>query len=359
MTICITIDTRPTIVKVSPIARELSSRNVPFFLAHTGQHYSFELSRMFLDQLQMPEPKYNLGIGSGSQAEQVGKALIGFEKVFLEERPRAILIHGDANMVPAASLAAVKCGFTAIHLEAGLRSYNRAMPEEYNRVIADHICDYLYTPTTFAKEILKREGIPDDRVFVTGNTIVDAIEFNRGPAQALSLKLPPDYILLTLHRSENVDDPKVLAVLVSALERLADRYHWPIFWPIHPRSQNRLDQFGLTMRVARIPGMEIIPPTGYFEFLKYILQSRLVLTDSGGVQEEACTLHVPCVTLRTETERPESVQVGANAIAGVSDPEAILAVVSRMLDAPREWANPFGDGRAAEAIVKTTLELIG
>jgi len=351
--ICIPIDTRPTIIKISPIVRELENKNIDFFIAHTGQHYSYKLDKIFFEELKIPEPKYNLKIGSCSQAEQVGKALIGLEKIFVKEKPKIVLIHGDANMVPSASLVAYKLGIKSVHKEAGLRSYNRKMPEEVNRIIGDHICDFLFAPTEYAKNILLKEGISKNRIFVTGNTIVDAINYNIKIAEKRNINLEDDFILLTIHRAENVDDKNVFKNILKGIE-LVGRNYGKIIWPMHPRSKKMIEKFRL-----KIPeNVEIKKPVGYFKFLKYLNHSKLVLTDSGGVQEEACTLKVPCVTIRTETERPESVIVGANIVSGVNNPKRILETAKIMIDKKRKWKNPFGDGKAARRIVKLMLKVI-
>lgn len=351
--ICIPIDTRPTIIKISPIIRELTKRKIDFFIAHTGQHYSFNMDEIFLNQLGLPEPKYNLKIGSGTNSQQVAKGLVGLEEVFIKESPNLILIHGDANMVPSASLAAVKLHIKSIHKEAGLRSYNRKMPEEINRIIADHICDFLFTPTENSKNILLKEGFEKNKLFVTGNTIVDAVNYNIKIAEDMDVDLPEDFILLTMHRAENVDDKIVLKNILNGIELIGKKYG-KIIWPIHPRSKKMIETFGI-----KIPEcITTIDPIGYFEFLKYMKYSKLILTDSGGVVEEACTLKVPCVTIRTETERPESVDVGANIVAGINNPKKILNSAEIMINKKRNWDNPFGDGEAARKIVNLMEDMI-
>ena len=377
--ICIPVDIRPTIIKVSPIIRELKRRRKDFFICHTGQLLSlrpkdriakiisplakfssmhYQTDKIFFKQLKVPKPKYNLEIGSGTQAKQVGEALIGLEKVFSKEKPETVLIHGDANMVPAATLAAVKLGITAVHKEAGLRSYNRKMPEEFNRIIADHTCDWLFTPTEHSKKILLKEGIEKERIFVTGNTIVDAVNYNIKISENIPLDIPEEFILFTLHRAENVDDNKVLKIVMSSIKLIIKEFELPVIWPIHPRTKLRLIRSGLYISVKFNRKLKMIDPIGYFEFLKYLNHSKLVLTDSGGVQEEACTLHIPCVTLRTETERPESVMVGANIVAGVTNSRNILKSAKKMIEKKRKWKNPFGDGKAAARIVKLISKLV-
>lgn len=377
--ICIPIDMRPTTIKVSPIIRELKRRNKDFFLCHTGQLIStknvelltkiitpfakllpirYKTDTIFFEQLELPDPLYNLNVGSGTQAEQVSKALFGLEKIFLKEKPDVVLIHGDGNMVPSASIASTKIGIKSIHKEAGLRSHNRKMPEEFNRIIADHICDWLFTPTEFSKKILLREGIEKERIFVTGNTIVDAVNYNIKIAEKIDIDLPEEFILMTLHRAENVDEPKILKTILSSIKLITKKIELPIIWPIHPRTKLRLIKSRMYMSTKHVKNLEMIDPIGYFEFLKYLNHSKLVLTDSGGLQEEACTLHVPCVTLRTETERPESVMVGANIIAGVTNSRRIFNSVNKMMEKERKWKNPFGDGKASMRIVNLISKLI-
>ena len=378
--ISIPVDTRPTIIKVSPVIRELQKRNKDFFICNTRQLLSLKpkdkalklispiakriistymFDGVFFEQLNLPEPKYKLDIGSGTQAEQVAKAMIKLEKVFHKEKPDLVLIHGDANMVPSASIAAVKMGIKSIHKEAGLRSYNRKMPEEINRVIADHVCDYLFAPTKYSKNNLLKEGIPEDKIFVTGNTIVDAVNYNIKIAEKMDIQVPEDFVLLTLHRAENVDDISILKNLLNGIEMVSNHIEKTIIWPMHPRVRARLMRNKLMKNVNNIKNIEIIQPLGYFEFLKHLNSSNFVMTDSGGVQEEACTLQVPCVTLRTETERPESVHVGANIITGVDSPQKILDSVKTMINIKRKWENPFGDGRAGEKVVDLMEDLMG
>lgn len=370
--ISIPVDTRPTIIKISPIVRELEKRNKDFFICNTKQLLSlkpkdrlikaispiakyfistYNFDEVFFEQLKLPKPKYNLDIGSATQAEQVGKAMIKLEKVFHKEKPDKVLIYGDANMVPSASLASVKLGITAIHKEAGLRSYNRKMPEEINRVVADHVCDYLFTPTEFTKNNLLKEGIDEEKIFVTGNTIVDAVNYNIKIAEKTDIQVPDNFSLLTLHRAENVDEINILKTLLEGIEKVARHTEIPMVWPMHPRVRMRLMKNNLMKRVNDIPYIKIIEPMGYFEFLKHLNSSNFVMTDSGGIQEEACTLKIPCITLRTETERPESVHVGANMVTGVDDPDRILEAVKFMINSKRNWNNPFGDGKSAEKTV--------
>ena len=351
MKVAIVLGTRPEIIKMAPLIRELERRKGDFFILHTGQHYSYNLDKVFFKQLALPHPRYNLRVGSGSHAEETARMLVGIEKVLLGEKPDIVLAEGDTNSVLAAALAAVKLHIKVGHVEAGLRSYDRSMPEEINRILTDHCSDYLFAPTEKAKAILLGEGIPEERIFVTGNTIVDSIYHHIKLAgersQALgTLNLTSgDYFLVTLHRQENVDDRLRFAAIIEGLNKVAAEFHLTMVYPIHPRSRKMLNKFKLR------PGeLRLVDPLDYLSFLQLESQSRLILTDSGGVQEEACILSVPCVTLRDNTERPETLEVSANILAGATA-EKILECARFMLGKERHWPNPYGDGRAGERIV--------
>ena len=355
MKIAIVLGTRPEIIKMAPVVRELERRNADFLIIHTGQHYSYNLDRVFFEQLSLPPAKYNLEVGSGSHAEQTAGALIGVEKILQEEKPDIVLVEGDTNSVLAGALAAVKLHVEVGHVEAGLRSYDRQMPEEINRILADHCSDYLFAPTEKAKTNLLGEDIPERKIFVTGNTIVDAVHQNLAIAREKgdtlsSLHLNPgEYFLVTLHRQENVDNRARFNPILEGLDRVADRFHQPVIYPIHPRSGKRMNEFNL-----RLKKVNLIDPIDFLSFLQLESEARLILTDSGGVQEEACVLGVPCVTLRDNTERPETIEVGANVLAGAS-PESILKCTELMLNKKNDWENPFGNGTAAERIAKIII----
>ena len=351
MKIAVVIGTRPEIIKMAPVVRELENNRANYFILHTGQHYSYNLDRVFFEQLRLPDAKYNLEVGSGSHAEQTGKILIGVEKVFEIEKPDIVLVEGDTNSVLAGALAATKLHIKVGHVEAGLRSYDKQMPEEINRILTDHCSDYLFAPTPKAREILLGEDIPEEKIFVTGNTIVDAIYQNLEIARetgnflnALHLT-PREYFLVTLHRQENVDSPARFASILEGIDRLASDFHLPVIYSIHPRSRKMMTKFGIKPR-----NLNLIEPVDFLVFLQLESNARLILTDSGGVQEEACILKVPCVTLRDNTERPETIEVGANILAGTSA-DKILECVKFMLSREGNWINPFGDGRAGERIV--------
>ncbi|MEM3587224.1 MAG: UDP-N-acetylglucosamine 2-epimerase (non-hydrolyzing) [Nitrososphaerales archaeon] len=352
MKISIVLGTRPEIVKMSPIIRECERLRLDYFILHTGQHYSYNMDRVFFEQLRLPKAKYNLNVGSGSHAEQTGKMMIGIERVLQREMPDVILVEGDTNTVLAGALAAVKLGVKVGHVEAGLRSYDMRMPEEVNRILTDHCSDYLFAPTDKSKQILIKEGISKEKIFVTGNTIVDAVFQNleisncrRNVLKNLGLN-SGDYFLVTIHRQENVDNEQRFRCILKGLEMVHEKFGVELIWPIHLRSRKRLEAFGL-----RPEGVRLIEPLDYLSFLLLESKARLILTDSGGVQEEACILRVPCVTLRDNTERPETLEVGSNLLAG-ADPRGIVEKVEIMLGRSNNWENPFGDGKAACRIIE-------
>jgi len=355
MKFSIVLGTRPEIIKMSPIIRVCERLSLDYFILHTGQHYSYTMDRVFFEQLELPEANYNLDVGSGSHAEQTGKMLIDIEKVLQKEDPDVVLVEGDTNTVLAGALAAVKLGISIGHVEAGLRSYDRGMPEEINRVLADHSSDYLFAPTEKSKQILLGEGIAEEKIFVTGNTVVDAVFQNleiskskRNVLDDLGLN-SGEYILATVHRQENVDNEGRLRGIIEGLEKTKD-LGFDLVYPVHPRARKCLKTFGVKPN-----GLRLVEPLDYLSFLQLESNARLVLTDSGGVQEEACVLGVPCVTLRDNTERPETLEVGANVLAG-TNPFVIVDKVKLMLDRRNNWENPFGDGEAGRRIVRLLME---
>jgi UDP-N-acetylglucosamine 2-epimerase (non-hydrolysing) len=356
MKISIILGTRPEIVKCSPIIRECCRLSLDYFVLHTGQHYSYNMDKVFFDQLNLPKATYNLDVGSGSHGKQTGKMLAGIEEVLLKEHPDVVLVEGDTNTVLAGALAAVKLGIEVGHVEAGLRSYDRNMPEEINRILTDHCSDYLFAPTPKSKGILLHEGIEEKNVFLVGNTVVDALYQNLEIAKSNSqifntLGLASgQYILATAHRQENVDDHKKFAGLIRGLQMVQSEFKIPLIYPIHPRAKKQLEQFSIDYT-----GITLVEPLDYLAFIQLESKAKLVLTDSGGVQEETCILGVPCVTLRDNTERPETLEVGANILAG-TNPEKILDASKISLDHKKNWTNPFGDCTAGQKIVKILVE---
>ncbi len=350
------LGTRPEIVKLSPLIRLFERLGRRFILIHTGQHYSYEMDKLFFKELCLPLPHHHLSLPSkvlGRQGEHTGRMMGALETVFMKESPDIVFVQGDTNSVLAASVVAAKLPTVRLaHVEAGLRSYDRLMPEEVNRILSDHVSDYLFAPTEGARKILRGEGIPDEKIFVTGNTIVDAVKQNlaiakkrratpRGP---LSVRKP--FFLLTLHRQENVDYFERFSAILQGLALVAREFKYPILFPMHPRTRRRLEEFNL-----RLPdGVRTLVPIGFLDFLRLEAETKLVLTDSGGVQEEACILGVPCVTFRTTTERPETLTIGSNVLAGY-EPKKILRCAQKMFGRKATWKNPFGDGRAGERIL--------
>jgi UDP-N-acetylglucosamine 2-epimerase (non-hydrolysing) len=360
MKFSIILGTRPEIIKLSPVIRECERLHLDYFILHSGQHYSYNMDKVFFEQLELPDAKYRLEVGSGTHAEQTSKILVGVERSIQEEMPDLVLVEGDTNTVLAAALASAKLGIKVGHVEAGLRSGNKTMPEEINRILTDHCSDFLFAPTEKTRQILLREGIPEEKVFVTGNTIVDAVlqnlEVSKRKASILrDMDLKANgFFLTTVHRQENVDSKERFQGIIKGLEMLQERYGMPIVFPIHPRTKKQLSYFNI--KLSRIV---LIEPQDYLNFLQLENNAKLVLTDSGGVQEEACMLRVPCVTLRYDTERPETLDVGANVLAG-TNPNEIIRKAELMLDRRgNNWENPFGDGKAGERIVQILKERLG
>ncbi len=349
--VCVVVGTRPEIIKMAPVMRALRDRDIPMVIVHSGQHYTYGMDGVFWAQLGLPEPDFTLGVGSGSHAVQTARILERVEDALVKSAPDVVLVEGDTNTVLGAALAAVKLHVRVGHVEAGLRSGDRRMPEELNRILVDHVSDYLFAPTAQAAENLAREGIAGPKIAVTGNTIVDAVVQNRelacthgAPLESYGVE-DGRYFLATLHRQENVDDSARLHALFEGLRGVAKRHGMPVLLPLHPRTRARLGE-------SEVPtdGIRLLEPLDYFSFLRLEASAALILTDSGGVQEEACILRVPCVTLRDNTERPETVSVGANVLVG-ADADEIRLCTDRMLAADRNWSNAFGDGHAAERIL--------
>jgi len=349
--ILIIIGTRPEIIKMSPVIRECANRGLEFSVLHTGQHYSYDMDKIFFEQLDLAFPNYNLDVGSGTHGVQTAAILSGVEKILLKHPPGIVLVQGDTNTVCAGALAAAKLHIMVGHVEAGLRSFDRSMPEEINRIVADHVSDLLFAPTEISRQNLLHEGIDAKKITVTGNTIVDAVQQNikigqqkLHPLENLDLE-PEGYFLVTAHRAENVDDSFHLSEILTGLKNISEHYGLPVIFPMHPRTQKMVREFSLSTE-----GIRVIDPVGYLEFLILESKAALLLTDSGGVQEEGCILSVPCVTLRKNTERPETIDTGSNILAG-TNPEKILAAADQMINIPRTWNNPFGTGDAAHRII--------
>lgn len=341
---------RPNFMKVAPLYHALNA--APDFevrLVHTGQHYDPNMSDAFFRDLGLPDPDHHLGVGSGSHAEQTARVMLAYEPVAIAERPAWTIVVGDVNSTAACSLVSSKLHIPVAHLEAGLRSFDRTMPEELNRLVTDALADLLWTPSPDADENLRKEGVPAERIERVGNIMMDSYELQRerieraGTAKAMGLS-PRGYGVVTLHRPSNVDARDVLHVIVEQLKRLATRL--PLVFPVHPRTLKNLRDFSLYDGLASSPGIGLMAPAGYVEFMNLISSAGLVITDSGGVQEETTYLDIPCVTMRPNTERPITVTEGTNRLI---QPEQLLAAADRVLagDWPHGRRPDLWDGQAA------------
>jgi UDP-N-acetylglucosamine 2-epimerase (non-hydrolysing) len=355
------VGARPNFMKVAPIVAEMNRRSQEFspLVVHTGQHYDAAMSDSFFADLELPTPDVHLGVGSGSHAAQTAAVLERFEPVVIQEKPDWVLVVGDVNSTFAAALVCVKLGVKVAHVEAGLRSRDRTMPEEINRQLTDQIADLLFTPSADADENLLAEGIPAERIRLVGNVMIDSLYQHLEQARQSSIRkrlglTDQRYAVLTLHRPSNVDARETLAGIVSALERISAEL--PIVFPVHPRATKTIAEHGMLERVKKIRNLHLIEPLGYLDFLNLYSNAQLVLTDSGGIQEETSVLGVPCLTLRENTERPITVTLGTNKIVG-TDPEKIIAAALAALETPtrQRIEIPLWDGHTAERIVAALL----
>jgi UDP-N-acetylglucosamine 2-epimerase (non-hydrolysing) len=376
MKIILVVAARPNFMKVAPLLRAISPHAEYFspVLVHTGQHYDASMSGAFFQDLGLPEPDIHLGIGSGSHAEQTGRTMIAFEQVLQAQGAHLVLVVGDVNATLACALTAVKLHVPIAHVEAGLRSFDRRMPEEINRILTDAVARFLFTPSPEADTQLLSEGIAPERIFRVGNIMVDSLLYQldqAGNSQILARlgledgqqgsSLP--YAVLTLHRPSNVDDPHTLRALFAGLRKVA--LNLPIIFPIHPRTRLRLQEFGLeaagdcrwTDRKVGPNGLYLIDPLGYRDFLALMAKATLVLTDSGGIQEETTALGIPCLTLRETTERPITVERGTNIVVG-TNPERLITEVRRILEGERKAGQPIElwDGKTATRIIDVLRE---
>lgn len=358
MKLFLVIGTRPEIIKMSPIVQVCERKGIDFYLLHTGQHYSRDMSDLFFDDLGMRIPDRNLDIGSGTHSEQTAKGLVGIEQEIIEQNPSVVVAVGDTNAVLSAALASAKLRTPFAHVEAGLRSYDMRMPEEHNRRLVDHASNFLFAPTEASAKILQMENVWGE-IFVTGNTVIDALE-NRLPfaeekRDTLTQYGMKEFALLTLHRAENVDDENILKGIVTGILSLEDE----ILFPAHPRTVARLKEFGLNRTIESSDLIRVIEPVGYLEFLSLLRACRYVLTDSGGIQEEvtAPSINKRVFVLRTTTERPEAVESGHASVVGV-DPTIFSRRISEESSKPLggKRSCPFGTGDAANKIVDTLLE---
>jgi UDP-N-acetylglucosamine 2-epimerase (non-hydrolysing) len=345
-------------MKVAPIVAAMRRRPAKFqpLVVHTGQHYDAAMSDSFFRDLELPSPDTHLGVGSGSHAAQTAAVMERFEPVLLNEKPDWVLVVGDVNSTIACALVCVKLGVKVAHVEAGLRSRDRSMPEEINRLLTDQIADLLFTPSPDADENLVAEGIPRERIRFVGNVMIDSLQKNLKAARELhtreQLQLNDiDYALLTLHRPSNVDLRESFERILDALETIAAKL--PIVFPVHPRTRKTIAELGLSTRVESIKDLRIVEPLGYLDFLNLSSSARLVLTDSGGIQEETTALGIPCLTLRENTERPITVEMGTNVVVG-TDTTKIVAAANAALNGSAKKAlrqPPLWDGQTSERIL--------
>src|SRR6185436_14162680 len=357
------VGARPNFMKVAPIVAAMKKRAETFLplVVHTGQHYDSAMSDSFFRDLDLPQPDTHLGVGSGSHAAQTAAVMERFEPVVIQEKPDWVLVVGDVNSTIACALVCVKLGVKVAHVEAGLRSRDRTMPEEINRLLTDQIADLLFTPSHDADENLLAEGIPRERIRFVGNVMIDSLQKNVNVARALPTReqlgvAGSDYALLTLHRPSNVDMRDSFARILDALESISTRL--PIVFPVHPRTKKTIAELGLSERVESMKGLRIVEPLGYLDFLNLSSSARLVLTDSGGIQEETTALGIPCITLRENTERPITVEMGTNVVVG-TDTSKIIAAANATLNGSAKKALPplpLWDGHTSERILDALVE---
>lgn len=358
------VGARPNFMKVAPLVQAMKRREREFapLVLHTGQHYDEMMSAAFLRDLDLPAVDFYLEVGSASHAAQTAAVMQKFEPIVLQEKPDWVVVVGDVNSTLACALVCVKLGIKIAHVEAGLRSRDRTMPEEINRLLTDQIADLLLTPSADADANLRAEGIPEERIRLVGNVMIDSVfkHMERAKTSTIREKLgvaDSEYAVLTLHRPSNVDDPETFLGILGALEQIAERL--PIVFPVHPRTRKTIADLGLGDRVDAIQGLTLIEPLGYLDFLGLYSAARLVLTDSGGLQEETTVLGIPCLTLRENTERPITVAVGTNVIVG-TDPQRItraaFAALNSATNKPPPNVPPLWDGQTAERILNALLE---
>ncbi len=343
-------------MKVAPLHRAFARHEgLESKIVHTGQHYDARMSDVFFKQLELPQPDYYLGVSGGSHTQQTARTMLAFEPILEAEKPDAVLVVGDVNATLACALVAAKAQIPVVHVEAGLRSGDRRMPEEINRILTDHISDYLFVTEQAGLDNLKAENVPDKKVFFVGNVMIDSLVHYREKAQRLSLLenlgvKPEEYVLMTMHRPANVDHKVGLRNILDIIKNTATQR--PVLFPIHPRTRNNMVQFGLWQEMAAIPNLHLLEPQGYLEFLHLMENASLIVTDSGGIQEETTFLQVPCLTFRDSTERPVTVELGTNLLLVDLDPQTVHRHVLDILGGKIKQGSipPLWDGQAAGRI---------
>lgn len=352
------VGARPNFMKIAPIQREMNrpGSDIKPILLHTGQHYDERMSKLFFEDLQLPQPDIYLGVGSSTHARQTAKIMVDFEDVCLEHKPDMVLVVGDVNSTVACSLVAAKLHIPVVHVEAGLRSWDRDMPEEINRLVTDALSDLLFTTEKSGTENLLREGVDPRKIHFVGNVMIDSLAFfmeKAGSSPILNqLEIESgNYALVTLHRPSNVDDPENFLKIFTAFEQVQKDIR--IVFPIHPRTRNNIDKFGLTERVRSLENLMLLDPIGYLDFMQLTRNCKFVMTDSGGIQEESTYLGIPCMTLRENTERPVTAEVGTNEIVG-TDTQKIISLAQGLMEG--KWKSgripELWDGKAAGRIVE-------
>lgn len=340
------VGARPNFMKAAPVVRACAAAGMKQLLVHTGQHYDQRMSDVFFTQLEIPEPDFNLAVGSGSHAQQTADMMKAFEPVALQQRPDWVVVYGDVNSTIAAALVCSKLGVRVAHVEAGLRSNDRTMPEEINRLLTDQLADLLFTPSSDGDENLLREGIAREKIHFVGNVMIDTL-IRMLPKAQKPAGMPPRYALVTMHRPANVDDPQWVARLLGILQELAREL--PVVFPVHPRTQKQIQELGFDP--AAHPNLLLREPAPYLEFLAMQRDAAVVITDSGGVQEETTYLGVPCLTLRDNTERPVTITMGTNLLLG-TDLDKLRPAVDKALSvrSKQHKVPPLWDGKAAQRI---------
>ncbi len=360
------VGARPNYMKIAPLHRALKQHEetIQHLICHTGQHYDYEMYEAFFQDLELPSPDFFLGIGSGTHGEQTGKILIEFEKVCIETKPDIVLVVGDVNSTIAATLAATKLGIKTGHIEAGLRSFDRSMPEEINRILTDSICDFLFVTEKSGVDNLTHEGHSPEKIFFVGNTMIDSLMYALPKINSTklfeSLKLdfqPYNYALMTLHRPSNVDNPQQLSEIIGIMEYIGNNLGLPLLFPIHPRTLKNVKSFNLFERISSIRNLYLSAPMNYLNFLSMMKTSKFVLTDSGGIQEETTFLRIPCITMRTSTERPITCEIGTNILVPPSK-DKVISAINSILYNPKNTSEipPLWDGKASERIAQILVE---
>jgi UDP-N-acetylglucosamine 2-epimerase (non-hydrolysing) len=359
------VGARPNFMKIAPLHRAFSKHpHIVSKILHTGQHYDEKMSDIFFNQLELPQPDFYLGIGGGSHTYQKAHVMLAFEKILEKEKPDVVLVVGDVNATAACSIVAVKMGVKTVHVEAGLRSGDRRMPEEINRMITDVICDHLFVHEQSGMVNLAKEGVADEKISFVGNVMIDSLIHYREKAKQESIleeiKIKPkEYILITMHRPANVDNKSSLEDILEIIENAVQ--HKTVVFPMHPRTANNIKNFELENRLNSIENLSILGPQGYLQFLKLMDNAALIITDSGGIQEETTYLQVPCMTFRDSTERPVTVELGTNILMKDLNPETVRIQMEKILNGETKKGiiPPLWDGHASERIAEVLVSLYG